>query len=73
MGRMENKEEKSGKKMVEVAVWLGGKWGEKFGGAWGFFLPDQNSISSNCGDYRRENIMDVLGFFHSFCGCSICF
>ena len=64
---MENKEEKSEKKMVEMAIWLGGEWGEKTCGAWGFSpQTQQNSFSPNCGDYRRENIHDVFGFFFFF-------
>ena len=69
-GWMKNKEEKSEKKMVEMAIWLGGEWREKTGRSWGFSpWAHQNSISSNCGDYRRENVLDV----YFFCGCSICF
>ena len=61
---MENKEEKSGKKMVEVAIWLGGEWGEKTCRAWGFSpWAQQNSFSPNCGNYRRENVHDVFLFF----------
>ena len=69
-GWMENKEEKSEKKMVEMAILLGGEWREKTGGSRGFSpWAHQNSISPNCGDYRRENVLDV----YIFCGCSICF
>ena len=66
-GWMENKEEKSGKKMVEAAIWLGGEWGEKTCKP-GVFLPKPTKTHS-------LQIVEIIGektfmafFFPSFAG-----
>lgn len=54
IGRIENRGEKSRKKIDFIGVWLERKGGWKIGGAYVFsLLTYQNSICSICGENRE--------------------
>ena len=71
-GWMENKEEKSGKKMVEVAIWLGGECGEKTCRPGVFLLEPTKTHFLQIVEIIGEKTFTTF-FFPFFCRSSICF